>query len=396
MLQRAILWLLVAISWLTNFEPSPYEYLFLVAVIVFLPNGMSVARVMLPFLVFLILYNIGGALSVVPISSSTKAITFIVTSFYMAVMAMFFAFVCAKAPLKIMAVIRNGYIFAAVLASICGLMGYFDIAGTGEIWAPSSRAQGTFKDPNVFSTFLILPTVFLIQSLTTGTQNLKVLAIIALIIILAAVFFAFSRGAWLVLLVSTAMSLTLTFIVTPSLALRSRMILYASIGGIGLICLLVFALSFVEIRDFFFERAQLIQFYDGGETGRFGRQLRSIPLLLQSPNGLGPFGFDKIFGQDPHNVYLNAFAVYGWLGGFSYLLLIAASIAAGWRVVFTRTPWQPYAIVVFATLFAIMLQGILIDTDHWRHFYLQLGLLWGLYAATEIHLRNATANQASV
>ena len=43
--------------------------------------------------------------------------------------------------------------------------------------------------------------------------------------------------------------------------------------------------------------AQLIQSYDGGETGRFGRQLNSIPLLFQSPNGFGPFGFRALFGR---------------------------------------------------------------------------------------------------
>ena len=37
---------------------------------------------------------------------------------------------------------------------------------------------------------------------------------------------------------------------------------------------------------------------------------------------LGPLHFQKIFGQDPHNVYINAFASYGWLGGISYFLLM--------------------------------------------------------------------------
>jgi Ni,Fe-hydrogenase I large subunit len=33
-------------------------------------------------------------------------------------------------------------------------------------------------------------------------------------------------------------------------------------------------------------------------------------------------------------------------------------------------------------LFVTILQGVQIDTDHWRHFYLMLGLVWGLAAQT--------------
>lgn len=387
-LQRGVLWLLIASSWLVFIEPSPYEFMFLLTLLIYLAQGMTVTGAMMPFVVFLLLYNVGGALSVVPVSGSSKAVTFVVTSFYMAVMAMFFAFVCAKAPMKTMAVIRNAYILAATVAALCGILGYFDVAGTGAIFAPEARAQATFKDGNVYSTYLMLPAVMLIHGLATGTQAYKLLSTCVLLLLLAAIFLAFSRGGWVVLILSTGLCLGLTFIVTSSLALRSRIILYTIAGGIAVACLLVFALSIEEIRALFLERAKLIQSYDGGETGRFGTQLNSIPVLMQSPNGLGPMQFGKVMGQDPHNVYLNAFSSYGWLGGFSYLLLIAATISAGWRSVFTRTPWQPYSIVVFSVLFASMVQGLQIDTDHWRHFYLQLGLMWGLYAATEMYRRN--------
>ena len=79
---------------------------------------------------------------------------------------------------------------------------------------------------------------------------------------------------------------------------------------------------------------------------------------------------------------MNAFAAYGWLGGFSYLLLIIATLCAGWRAVFSWTPFQMHAIAVFCPLVITILQGVQIDTDHWRHFYLLLGAMWGLYAAT--------------
>ncbi|NNE21008.1 MAG: hypothetical protein HKN11_00215, partial [Rhizobiales bacterium] len=152
MVQRGVLWLLIASSWLVFIEPSPYEFMFLLTLLIYLAHGMTVTRTMVPFIVFLLLYNVGGALSLVPVSGDSKAVMFMVTSFYMAVMAMFFAFVCAKSPMKTMAVIRNAYILTAVVAALSGLLGYFDVAGTSAIFAPDARAQAAFKDPNVFST----------------------------------------------------------------------------------------------------------------------------------------------------------------------------------------------------------------------------------------------------
>jgi hypothetical protein len=31
-----------------------------------------------------------------------------------------------------------------------------------------------------------------------------------------------------------------------------------------------------------------------------------------------------------------------------------------------------------------ILQGFQIDTDHWRHFFLMLGAIWGMIIATQV------------
>jgi hypothetical protein len=316
---------------------------------------------------------------------------FTVVSFYMAVTSMFLAFCVAADPMDRMAIIRNAYVVAGVLASIAGLIGYFNLGGIGAAWAPMQRAQGTFKDPNVLSTFLIPPAIFLIQGFLLGTAKWRLVAGGALAIILAALFLAFSRGAWVSMAGAVALLVAITFIVTPSVALRMRIIVLVTLGIVMMIGLLAFLLSFEQVRMLFTERASLVQSYDAGETGRFGKQLNAIPLLLERPLGFGPIQFRNIFGGDPHNVFLNAFASYGWLGGISYFLLILATLAAGWKAIFTRTPWQHHAIAVFCPLLTTILQGIQIDTDHWRHFYLLLGLIWGLYAASATYRSVAPA-----
>lgn len=117
-------------------------------------------------------------------------------------------------------------------------------------------------------------------------------------------------------------------------------------------------------------------------------------MLLERPFGFGPREFGKIFGLDPHNVYINAFGSYGWLGGITYMLLIISTLIVGFKGLLMRTPWQGASIVLFVTFFCTAMQGVQIDTDHWRHFYWMLGLTWGLYAASANYLARHSVEQA--
>ncbi|MDE2447131.1 MAG: hypothetical protein KGO94_13230, partial [Alphaproteobacteria bacterium] len=141
-------------------------------------------------------------------------------------------------------------------------------------------------------------------------------------------------------------------------------------------------LSSPEMQSIFLDRFTLVKNYDSGERGRFGNQLNSIPMLLQLPLGFGPLQFGHIFREAPHNTFLNAFASYGWLGGISYIALVGCNLYIGLWTLFTRSPFRNAAILVFACLAQVTFQGVQIDTEHWRHFYWMLGMMWGLFAAT--------------
>ena len=68
-----------------------------------------------------------------------------------------------------------------------------------------------------------------------------------------------------------------------------------------------------------------------------------------------------------------------------------STIIIGFKTVLMRTPWQNWAIVVFCPLVATIFQGVQIDTDHWRHFYWMLGMMWGLFARFNGHTLAQTA-----
>ena len=78
--------------------------------------------------------------------------------------------------------------------------------------------------------------------------------------------------------------------------------------------------------------------------------------------------------------------------------LVFSTLAFGLRAALVRTPWQQMTIVVFAAYFGVATESFIIDTDHWRHNFLLLGLLWGLIAVTRTSpsaKRPETAPQAS-
>lgn len=385
MAQAIAVWLMFASSFVVVIEPAPCDLLFVVAFSLHLWAGISVTALVWPMIFYLLLYNLGGFISFLEVSNENKAGMFVVTSTYMAASAMFIAFLVAHRPLRSIEIIKSGWIFGAVVASVIGIAGYFNVAGLGPTLSPILRAQGLFKDPNVLATYLIPPALLLLQDLLLGRGRHRLVKMLALLVIIVAWFLAFSRGAWISLAAAAALMVFITFVLTPSARLRSRIVFISAFGLIAIIALFAALLSVPAVREIFVLRFALIQYYDAGETGRFGNQLNSLQYLLDRPLGFGPTLFRKLFGADPHNVYLNAFASYGWIGGISYLLLIISTIVVGIRTILTRTPWQHYAIAIFCGLFTTMLQGIQIDTDHWRHFYWQLGIIWGLFSASMLY-----------
>jgi putative Mn2+ efflux pump MntP len=71
--------------------------------------------------------------------------------------------------------------------------------------------------------------------------------------------------------------------------------------------------------------------------------------------------------------------------------MLAATFMVALRSVFVVTPWQPYLITALGAFTGEVLEGFVIDTDHWRHFFLLLGIIWGLWAATAKYARQKSA-----
>ncbi len=385
-----VLYVTVLASSVAFIEPSPHDGLMVVLAFACVIAGVHFERRLALLFIFLLIFNIGGLLSTLNVAGEEKAVQYAATSVYLAIAALIFACLFAENTMARLATLRSAYVLTAVIVAAAGICGYFNVFPGAEYhFAHYGRAEGFFKDPNVFGPFLIWPALIVAERMIVRRATLLDATIV--FVLLLGLLLCFSRGAWFHFGVSAAVMIVLAFATTANSRVRYRIVALSVISVAALAAFIAIALSFESVASMFKERFQLVQSYDVGQGGRFELQELALAAIFKYPNGMGPFEFSRVNGLQQHNVYLQAFMVYGWIGGVTYIMLLAATFTVALRSVFVATPWQPYLITAFAAFAGEVLEGFIIDTDHWRHFFLLLGMVWGLWAATVNYQRKHQA-----
>ncbi len=368
---------------IVSIEPSPYDIGSLLAIPFLAVTGFKIKRGLIFFIIVITIYEVGGFTALVQHFNRQDAVTFQLLSFYLYITSLFFAFFFSEQSVERLNFCLKAYAAGAVVAAVCGIAGYFDIGGTASYFTLYTRASGTFKDPNVFGSYLILGALFLMQRILLGQTKHYFISCASLIILITGVLLSFSRGSWGAMIFSGFTMVLCAYLTADSSAMRRRIVIATALSVGAVILGILIMLSFENMREFFVQRASITQDYDSGETGRFGNQLRSIPMLLDRPLGFGPLLFRNWFGIEPHNSYINAFASCGWLGGLAFMALVASTFYIGFRLCFRPSPYRRISQVAWPALMVLLLQGFQIDIDHWRHVFLLFGIVWGLEAARQ-------------
>ena len=359
-------------------EPSPYDFASIIAFVLWAIGGFRINGTALLFIGLIAIYNFGGFVSLVPYLDEHLPTLFMLQSLYLAITAVFFVLFFSQDTVHRAELCLKAFAASTIPAAICGILGYFDVAHLGTIFSMYGRASGTFKDPNVLGSYLIMGALYFMQRLLLGRSSRPILTTTAYLLVVAGVFLSFSRGSWLAFAIATLLTVVLTYTTTPDRRARRRILRLVGLAAVLGLVVIGGLLADSHIRAFFFERAAVTQDYDVGETGRFGNQLRSLDMLLDRVNGFGPLRFRLTFGLDPHNSYINSFASYGWLGATAFFLLVGLTFFIGFRVAILPSPVRRVAQVFWPSLMVFLLQGFQIDIDHWRHVYLMLGAVWAL------------------
>jgi O-antigen ligase len=389
-LRGALLWLTGLSGAFVFVEPSPYEVASLLTMIVFVMTGLTLRPALLPLILMLVLYDLGFGLSVLQVADQQKTVIWVLISIYMTVTTIFFASMLNANTQQRLDLLCRGYIAAATVASLVAILAYFNAFGSlSEQFLRYSRARGTFNDPNVLGAFLIFPALLVLQRVISDRSASAVRGAGLLLLFTTALLLSFSRAAWGQLAGTAVLLIALTFITSRSQRERTRIALIATAGLVLVALFLMALLSIDRIAELFEQRAALEQSYDLGHLGRFGRYTLGAVLALDDPFGIGPLQFHNFFPEDPHNTYLNTFMSGGWLSGCVYPAIVLSSLVMGVRFVFVETPWRKVYLAVFSAFVGVTFESAIIDSDHWRHYFLLLGVLWGLMIASRPYLVRA-------
>ncbi len=360
------------------FEPAPYELLLAGMMAVWFLAGLKFRRTLLPLIICLFGYVTGGFLAVSQMVQFADGLIYVTVTFFLALTTMFFASVIADDMGRLRLIFR-AYVVAAVITSALGIVGYFGIPGF-EVFTRYSRAMGAFQDPNVYGPFVVAPILYLIYGLLTRSLSFAPVRLAMLMVLVLGVFLAFSRAAWGLTVIATGLMYIILFLNEQNAKQRLKYILFAVFGLAFVVILLAVALQFDAVSSLFSERAKAVQEYDGERLGRFARHAIGFQMAFELPVGLGPLEFGKLFGEETHNIWLKSLLGYGWLGFVSFAALVLWTLIAGFKLLFRPRPWLPYYIVAYCICLGHIIIAWVIDIDHWRHFFLMLGVVWGCFS----------------
>ena len=372
-------------------EPAPYELYMAGLIAVALLFGMRLTRTSVVLLALLTVFNFGGMISVMQMADTKDAPLYIAVSLFLAFTSVFYAAII-EADYRRLKTIFNAYLLVGILSSLLGIAGYLNLFPGADVFTRYGRAMGGFKDPNVYGPFLVLPFTWSLYRIMKGNSRDMLVYLPLCCILTLGILVSFSRAAWAMVPLSFLCLFAVLLLQSESNRFRLRLITIGLLAILAIALAIVLLLQIPDVRTFFFERARLEQSYDSARLGRFARHWLGMVLATEHPLGIGPLEFGPMFGEDTHNVWLKAVLDYGWIGFIAFMTLTFLTLAIGFKLMFRNRPWQPFLLCAYATYLGHVLIGNVIDTDHWRHFYLLFGLIWGCAGLEYKYQRKAATN----
>jgi len=262
-------------------------------------------------------------------------------------------------------IVERAYVVAALLLGIETIIAALPVPYADLFLWDGYRADGLFKDPNVFGAFPV-PAVAL---LLLGRPAMPfVLRIATLALVIAPALASQSRGALL------AVVICVTVLGAVAAFRRWRHAMSYALGvltvwALAVVAVIAFGGSGFAVRRF---TSLVLESYD---AERFAGQLAGLSFLLQHPLsfGIGPGNYELVLGHDSHETYLRMLVETGPVSLVALVLLIWAGVR------FIRAH-DPATVAWVVALIGFAASGLFIDTLHWRHMWVVLAMPFAIAA----------------
>jgi hypothetical protein len=353
-----------------RFEPAPTDVVFAVLMVVGLATGRFSLRRITPGPVLLVgVFVALNLVSAIDVIDGPRAVEFLGITVYVAALGLWLASQVTSSTFARRIV--KWYVAAAVVSALVSTLALVAPFPGHELFTRIGRAEGLFKDPNVFGPFLVPPALILLEEIISPRlfarrRWTKLLAFLALTL---GVLFSYSRAAWLNLVAGVAVMVVVFALRRGGGRHAARAVTLVLVAGIAVGA----AVTFTGSVTFLEQRAK-VQTYD---TTRFGAQSESIRWATRYPFGVGPGQFEKHAEISAHSMYARALAEEGLPGFVTILALMLLTFGcAGKNAILGRDTYGIGSAALLGAWSGLLLNGFFVDTLHWRHLWAVAALIW--------------------
>jgi len=382
-LTRRLLFLLFLLSSFVFIEPSPFDIFFAFTLIFAIAAGHLHFSSRLTIVWILItLYVITSLVSLINADDLEIGLRFFGINLYLCILMLFISVLIDTYGYEPIEIIFKSITCSILISVILSLAGFFDVLPIRELIAPLDRLKGFFKDPNVFGPAVEVALMYVYYKINS-TKAKRLRNIIIIIPLALAVLLAYSRAGWLALVLSL---ICYSFFITFQSRSKTAMLkfIFSVFGFIfiaGLSWIIADAAGLTELA----KQRFALQSYD---EDRFMVQRilfeKSFDYILgagpgQSEVYLGTF-YNNIEGSNSaQQTLLRIFFENGFPGALVFSLFLCYLCFLSLKISLSKWQFSGISAVVSSLFYGMLLCSIVVDTLHWRHFWVIAGMICGLY-----------------
>ncbi len=389
-----------------SLEPALFDIIFLpLAFLIVVNNRIFVSRQLGFLFPCLLLFLAAQLMSILVADDLGRAVSFSAITVYMFLMASFIGLIVSNFGYPVVDKIMQAYLVAALISAVIGVAAILHLLPGSVLDSVSSynvtRARAFFKDPNVYAPFLMGALIYTVHLFFTQKAR-RIFWGGAIFILMFGILVGFSRAAWGVSLCALVFYFVLSALADRRFKqLLSYAVYFVILLFIGAILLAFFSQE-AQIASFIDQRFSM-QAYD---QDRFAVQRAAMGAGLNSIIGIGPGQSENTFiglishGQSTgatHSLYVRVVAETGFLGMISFFGILFVTAQKSISLCLNGMPLYRKLHCVFASIFfATLINSVVIDSLHWRHFFIVIGIIWGLHLFNEGMLESKTKKNRQV
>lgn len=382
--------LLMFLSGFVFVEPSPYDVLLAIVIVISAFFGFIQVRENIYYpLLFLHAFIIFSLIPFFYAYDLNDSVVYLAITYYLMLSLFFYERIVNVFGYSGITLLALGYVLTCTVGSVASLVSLVIPGPLSEITLYGNplygvRLRGFFKDPNVFGPCLVPALLICMLSWRPVFRSRIIIAGRWFLVLLffITILLAGSRGGWLNLVVAlAAFEWHRRRQREWSPRVRRRGLL--PIAGLAVVAGVSYAVVTVAGYDAFLSDRFEEKGYD---SDRFLAQSLALQEAAANPFGIGPGQSETYEGSvsllraphSPHSLYVRIIAESGWGGAVSFLAFLLLTVRHAWRTAVVDWQYAPVAAVVFASLLGVLANSFFVDTLHWRHFWILLGVTWGL------------------